>query len=181
MPTQLDAAINFEDLRKLAKRRLPRIAYDFIDGGVEDEHGLARNEEAFRRYQLVPRYGIDVRTIDQSTTLFGRTFSGPIGIAPTGLAGLFRRGGDLMLAQAAKFANVPFIMSGSTATRRSRNWASSRPSTAGTNSIWPGTGRFLKTWCVVREMPAFPPSSSLSTCRRIRSVSETCATVSAAP
>ena len=112
MPTRLDAAINFEDLRKLAKRRLPRIAYDFIDGGVEDEHGLARNEEAFRRYQLVPRYGIDVRTIDQSTPLFGRTFSGPIGIAPTGLAGLFRRGGDLMLAEAAKFANVPFIMSG---------------------------------------------------------------------
>ena len=112
MPTQLDAAINFEDLRKLAKRRLPRIAYDFIEGGLEDEHGLARNEEAFRRHHLVPRYGIDVRTIDQSTTLFGRTYSGPIGIAPTGLAALFRRGGDLMLAEAAKLANVPFIMSG---------------------------------------------------------------------
>jgi L-lactate dehydrogenase (cytochrome)/(S)-mandelate dehydrogenase len=112
VPTQLDAAINFEDLRKLAKRRLPRIAYDFIEGGLEDEHGLARNEEAFRRCQLVPRYGIDVRTIDQNTTLFGRTYSGPIGIAPTGLAGLFRRGGDLMLAEAAKLANVPFIMSG---------------------------------------------------------------------
>jgi (S)-mandelate dehydrogenase len=110
--TQLDAAINFEDLRKLAKRRLPRIAYDFIEGGLEDEHGLARNEAAFRRYQLVPRYGVDVRTIDQTTTLFGRTYSIPIGIAPTGLAGLFRRGGDLMLAEAAKFANVPFIMSG---------------------------------------------------------------------
>ena len=112
MPTQLDAAINFEDLRKLAKRRLPRIAYDFIEGGLEDEHGLARNEEAFRLHQLVPRYGIDVRTVDQSTTLFGRTYSGPIGIAPTGLAALFRRGGDLMLAEAAKLANVPFIMSG---------------------------------------------------------------------
>jgi len=110
--TQLDAAINFEDLRRLAKRRLPRIAYDFIEGGLEDEHGLARNEEAFRRCLLVPRYGIDVRTIDQSTTLFGRTYSGPIGIAPTGLAALFRRGGDLMLAEAAKSANVPFIMSG---------------------------------------------------------------------
>lgn len=112
MPTQLDAAINFDDLRKLAKRRLPRIAYDFIEGGLEDEHGLARNEDAFRRRQLVPRYGIDVATIDQSTALFGRTYSGPIGIAPTGLAGLFRRGGDLMLAEAAKSANVPFIMSG---------------------------------------------------------------------
>jgi L-lactate dehydrogenase (cytochrome)/(S)-mandelate dehydrogenase len=112
VPTRLDAAINFEDLRKLAKRRLPRIAYDFIEGGLEDEHGLARNEEAFHRLQLVPRYGIDVRTIDQSTTLFGRTYSGPIGIAPTGLAALFRHGGDLMLAEAAKSANVPFIMSG---------------------------------------------------------------------
>jgi L-lactate dehydrogenase (cytochrome)/(S)-mandelate dehydrogenase len=112
VPTLLDAAINFDDLRKLAKRRLPRIAYDFIEGGLEDEHGLARNEEAFRRCQLVPRYGIDVQTIDQSTTVFGRTYSGPIGIAPTGLASLFRRGGDLMLAEAAKSANVPFIMSG---------------------------------------------------------------------
>ena len=50
---------------------------------------------------------------DQSTTLFGRTYSSPIGIAPTGLAGLFRRGADLMLAEAARDANVPFIMSGS--------------------------------------------------------------------
>jgi (S)-mandelate dehydrogenase len=112
VPTQLDAAINFEDLRKLAKRRLPRIAYDFIEGGLEDEQGLARNEEAFRRCQLVPRYGIDVATVDQATTLFGRTYAGPLGIAPTGLAALFRHGGDLMLAEAAKAANVPFIMSG---------------------------------------------------------------------
>jgi L-lactate dehydrogenase (cytochrome)/(S)-mandelate dehydrogenase len=112
VPTQLDAAINFDDLRKLAKRRLPRIAYDFIEGGLEDEHGLARNEQAFQRLQLVPRYGIDVATIDQTTTLFGRAYSGPIGIAPTGLAALFRRGGDLMLAEAAKSANVPVIMSG---------------------------------------------------------------------
>jgi (S)-mandelate dehydrogenase len=116
VPTQLDAAINFDDLRKLAKRRLPRIAYDFIEGGLEDEQGLARNEEAFHRCLLVPRYGIDVSNVDQSTTLFGRTYSGPIGIAPTGLAGLFRRGGDLMLAEAAKAANVPFIMSGASTT-----------------------------------------------------------------
>ena len=58
MSTRLDSAINFDDLRKLAKRRLPKIAYDFIEGGLEDEHGLARNEEAFHRLQLVPRYGI---------------------------------------------------------------------------------------------------------------------------
>ena len=113
MSARIDAAINVDDLRKLAKRRLPKIAYDFIEGGLEDEEGLITTEQAFRKYQLVPRYGIDVTRRDQSTGIFGRTFSGPVGIAPTGLAGLFRRGGDLMLAEAAKAANVPFIMSGS--------------------------------------------------------------------
>jgi L-lactate dehydrogenase (cytochrome)/(S)-mandelate dehydrogenase len=109
---RVDRAINVEDLRRLAKRRLPRIAYDFIEGGLEDERGIARNEEAFREIRVVPRYGVDVAKINQSTTLFGRTFASPIGIAPTGLAGLFRRGADLMLAEAARNANVPFIMSG---------------------------------------------------------------------
>jgi L-lactate dehydrogenase (cytochrome)/(S)-mandelate dehydrogenase len=108
----LEHAINIDDLRKLAKRRLPKIAYDFIEGGLEDERGIARNEDAFSGFDLVPRYGIDVSACDQSTVLFGRTYSGPLGIAPTGIAGLFRPGADLMLAKAAKAANVPFIMSG---------------------------------------------------------------------
>ena len=112
MPARIDAAINLDDLRKLAKRRLPKIAYDFIEGGLDDEDGLARSEDAFKQYPLVPRYGVDVTTRDQTTTLFGRTYSGPVGIAPTGGAGLFRRGGDMMLAEAARDANVPFIMSG---------------------------------------------------------------------
>jgi L-lactate dehydrogenase (cytochrome)/(S)-mandelate dehydrogenase len=112
LPARIDAAINLDDLRKLAKRRLPKIAYDFIEGGLDDEDGLARNEDAFKQYPLVPRYGIDVTVRDQSTSLFGRTYSGPVGIAPTGGAALFRRGGDMMLAEAAREANVPFIMSG---------------------------------------------------------------------
>jgi L-lactate dehydrogenase (cytochrome)/(S)-mandelate dehydrogenase len=108
----LNGAINFDDLRKLAKRRLPKIAFDFIEGGLEDEEGLTRTVDAFRQLRLVPRYGVDVTTRDLSAELFGRTYAMPLGIAPTGLAGLFRRGGDLMLAEAAKAANVPFIMSG---------------------------------------------------------------------
>jgi (S)-mandelate dehydrogenase len=109
----MDGVVNIDDLRKLAKKRLPKIAYDFIEGGTDDEVGLVTNEQAFRKARLVPRYLVDVTTRDQSTTLFGRTYSSPIGIAPTGLAGLFRRGADLMLAEAARDANVPFIMSGS--------------------------------------------------------------------
>ncbi len=112
MPARIDAAINLEDLRKLAKRRLPKIAYDFIEGGLDDEDGLAHNENAFKRVHLVPRYGVDVTVRDQTTSLFGRTYSSPVGIAPTGGAALFRRGGDMMLAEAARAANVPFIMSG---------------------------------------------------------------------
>jgi (S)-mandelate dehydrogenase len=109
----MNGVVNIDDLRKLAKKRLPKIAYDFIEGGTDDEVGLVTNEQAFRKARLEPRYLVDVTTRDQSTTLFGRTYSSPIGIAPTGLAGLFRRGADLMLAEAARDANVPFIMSGS--------------------------------------------------------------------
>src|SRR5882672_8072039 len=109
----MNRVVNINDLRKLAKRRLPKIAYDFIEGGTDDEVGLVTNEQAFRKARIVPRYLVDVSTRDQSTTLFGRTYSSVIGIAPTGLAGLFRRGADLMLAEAARDANVPFIMSGS--------------------------------------------------------------------
>ena len=109
----MNGVVNIEDLRKLAKKRLPKIAYDFIEGGTDDEVGLVTNEQAFRKARIVPRYLVDVTSRDQSTTLFGRTYSSPIGIAPTGLAGLFRRGADLMLAEAARDANVPFIMSGS--------------------------------------------------------------------
>lgn len=108
----LDQAINIEDLRRLAKRRLPRIAFDFIEGGLEDEAGLARNESAFQRHRLVPRYLVDVSKRDQSTSLFGRPYASPFGIGPTGLAALFRPRGDLLLAEAAARANIPFIMSG---------------------------------------------------------------------
>jgi L-lactate dehydrogenase (cytochrome)/(S)-mandelate dehydrogenase len=108
----MDGVVNIDDLRKLAKKRLPKIAYDFIEGGTDDEVALVTNEQAFRQARIVPRYLVDVSVRDQSTTLFGRTYSSVIGIAPTGLAGLFRRGADLMLAEAAREANVPFIMSG---------------------------------------------------------------------
>lgn len=108
----MNGVVNIDDLRRLAKKRLPKMVYDFIEGGTDDEVGLVTNEKAFRQARIVPRYLVDVSVRDQSTTLFGCTYSSPIGIAPTGLAGLFRSGADLMLAEAARDANVPFIMSG---------------------------------------------------------------------
>jgi L-lactate dehydrogenase (cytochrome)/(S)-mandelate dehydrogenase len=108
----LDRLLNYDDLRDAAKRRLPKIAFDFIEGGVDSEEGLDRNEQAFLERRLVPKYLVDVSKRDQTTELFGRRYSHPFGIAPTGIIGLFRPGGDLMLARAAKAFNVPFIMSG---------------------------------------------------------------------
>lgn len=109
---RLDQAINLDDLRKLAKRRLPKVAFDFIEGGCDDEEGVQRNEDAFKWHRLVPRYMIDVTARTQKATLFGRTYDSPFGIAPTGIAALFRPGADMMLAGAAKAANIPVIMSG---------------------------------------------------------------------
>src|SRR3546814_3212881 len=91
----LDRAVNVDDLRKLAKKRLPKIAFDFIEGGCDDEDGLTRNERSFRDRALVPRYMVDVSKRDHTTMLFGRTYANPFGISPTGLAALFRPGVDL--------------------------------------------------------------------------------------
>jgi len=109
---RIDQAVNIEDLHRMAKRRLPKIAFDFIEGGLEDERGLERNTSAFHKHQLLPRYLVDVSKRDQTATLFGHTYASPFGISPTGGAGLFRRGADLMLAEAAAKANIPHIMSG---------------------------------------------------------------------
>jgi (S)-mandelate dehydrogenase len=107
----IDAALSLDDIRVLARKRLPRIAYDFIEGGADDECCLQRNRAVFKRYQLVPRYLRDVSRRDQSVTLLGRRYGSAIGIAPTGLAGMFRRGADCMLAQAAKEHDIPFLLS----------------------------------------------------------------------
>ena len=106
-------AINIEDIRLLAKKKLPKVAFDFIDGGVDDEIGLRHNREAFKDYQLVPRYLRDVSQCKIAVDIFGQSFSMPIGISPMGLASLFKLGSDSMMAHAAKKFNVPYVMSGS--------------------------------------------------------------------
>jgi (S)-mandelate dehydrogenase len=107
----IQSAVNLDDLREMARRKLPRIAFDFIEGGADDEHCLQRNREAFQEYRLLPRYLVDVSKRDQSTLLLGQRYSSPFGISPTGLAGLFRPDADRMLARAARDANIPFLLS----------------------------------------------------------------------
>ena len=110
--SRIDSAINIDDLKRMAKRRLPKIMFDFIEGGAEDEVGLRTNANAFRDLRLVPRYYIDTARREQKATLFGRTYASPFGIAPTGMAGAFRKDAELYLAQTAQEADVPYLMSG---------------------------------------------------------------------
>jgi (S)-mandelate dehydrogenase len=108
----IDSAINIDDLKRIAKRRLPKIMFDFIEGGVEDEVGLRTNANAFRDLRLVPRYYVDTSKREQRAKMFGRTYASPFGIAPTGMAGAFRRDAELYLAQTANDADIPYLMSG---------------------------------------------------------------------
>jgi (S)-mandelate dehydrogenase len=109
---KLDQALNIADLRRLAGRRLPKVVFDYIEGGAEDEIGLDENRAAFTRRKLVPQFFTQCGAIDLKTSLFGKDYAAPFGIAPTGFAGLFRPRGDIMLAEAALAENIPYIMSG---------------------------------------------------------------------
>jgi len=106
---QLDA-YNIYDLRDLAKKRLPRLIFEFVDRGTEDEVALANNRAAFDRIKLKPRSLIDVSKRSQETTLFGKKQKMPIAIAPTGAAGLLWHEGELKLARAARDAGIPFTL-----------------------------------------------------------------------
>jgi len=103
-------AVNIEDLRVLAKRRLPRAIFDFFDGGAEDEVTLRENRAAFERVRLLPRVLVDVAVVDTRVNIFGKETNLPLAIAPTGGISAGRHGAELILARAAKDAGVPFTM-----------------------------------------------------------------------
>jgi (S)-mandelate dehydrogenase len=106
----LDRAVNIEDLRLLAKRRLPRAIFDFFDGGAEDEVTLRENRAAFERVRLLPKVLVNVAEVDTGTQIFGSASKLPLAIAPTGGISAGRAGAELILARAAKAYGVPFTL-----------------------------------------------------------------------
>lgn len=103
--------LNVNDWRAAARRTLPRFVYEYVDGAAEDERCLARNRSALDAVSLTPRILRDTRRIDPAVSLFDQTWAQPFAIAPTGLNGLIRPGGDLMGAAAAQTMGVPFVLS----------------------------------------------------------------------
>ena len=107
------AALNIDDLARLARRRLPRGLYDFIARGAENEVTLRENRDSLARVLLRQRVGIDVSTRDISTTVFGQKLAMPLAVSVTGLAGLIAHDGERKLARAAAAAGVPFTIGSS--------------------------------------------------------------------
>src|SRR5689334_6570897 len=106
----LSRLVSIEDLRHVARRRLPRAIFDFFDGGAEDEVTLRENRAAFERVRLLPRVLVNVSKVDMSADLLGARATLPLAIAPTGGISAGRAGAELALARAAKSYGVPFTL-----------------------------------------------------------------------
>lgn len=98
-------------LRKRAKQRIPGFAFDYLDGGCNSEVNLRRNTEEIREVQLKPYYLRGLENPSMKTTLFGKTYDAPFGIAPIGLQGLMWPRASEILAKAAFEANIPYVLS----------------------------------------------------------------------
>jgi L-lactate dehydrogenase (cytochrome) len=108
---RLARAAAVADLRTIARRRLPRGVFDYIDGGAEDERTLAANAAAYARVTFRPRVLRDVGTVDPSTTLLGRRLPLPLVLAPTGFTRIADPDGELAVARAAASAGLPYTLS----------------------------------------------------------------------
>ncbi len=102
---------NFEDFRKLAKKKLPSPIFHYIDGGADDEVTLKRNTEAFNNCDLIPNVLANVGTPDLSTTIFGKKINMPVFLSPTAMQRLYHHEGDKASARAAQKFGTFYSMS----------------------------------------------------------------------
>ncbi|QLL05181.1 alpha-hydroxy acid oxidase [Mycobacterium vicinigordonae] len=108
---RLDAALTIEDLRRIAKRRTPKAAFDYTDGAAEDELSIARARQAFRDIEFHPTILRDVSAVTAGWDVLGQPVVLPFGIAPTGFTRLMHTEGEIAGARAAAAAGIPFSMS----------------------------------------------------------------------
>ena len=99
------------DLRKRARAKIPKFAFEYLDGGCNEDVNLDKNRSDLRKIELMPHYLSKFDQVDMKTTLFGRTYDAPFGIAPIGLQGLIWPNSPEILAKAAAKHNIPFILS----------------------------------------------------------------------
>ncbi|MEP6885668.1 MAG: alpha-hydroxy acid oxidase, partial [Gammaproteobacteria bacterium] len=103
--------LSIDDLRKLARRRVPRALFDYAAGGSYEERTLLRNTADLDAMTFRQRVMVDVSNISLGTTLLGQPVSMPLAIGPTGIAGLFHADGEILAARAAARCGIPYCMS----------------------------------------------------------------------
>jgi isopentenyl diphosphate isomerase/L-lactate dehydrogenase-like FMN-dependent dehydrogenase len=108
---QAPRVINIEDLRQVAKRRLPRVVFDYIDGGAEAEQTLRANSHAFEMVTLRPRCAVATPVCDLRTTVIGTSLSMPLILAPVGSSRLMYPRGEEVAARAAGQAGIVYVLS----------------------------------------------------------------------
>jgi L-lactate dehydrogenase (cytochrome) len=108
---RLARAVNVDDLRRMARRRVPRGVFDYIDGAAEDERTMAANAAAFANRGFAPRVLRNVGTVDPTTTLLGQPLAFPLVLAPTGFTRIADPQGELAVARAATRAGIPYALS----------------------------------------------------------------------
>ena len=104
-------AFSIEELRQIARKRVPNFALEYVEGGAEDEITLRRNREALESIRFIPNTLIDTSARHQRINLFDREASSPLIIAPTGLNGMLHSHADVALARAAAKSGIPFTLS----------------------------------------------------------------------
>jgi len=100
-----------EDLRRLARKRVPRMFYDYVDGGSWTEYTYRANEEDFGKIEFRQRVAVDIAERSTASTMVGQAVSMPVAIAPTGLAGMQHADGEILAARAAQKFGIPFTLS----------------------------------------------------------------------
>ncbi|MEI9906495.1 MAG: alpha-hydroxy-acid oxidizing protein [Actinomycetota bacterium] len=105
----LAAASSISDLAKIAKKKVPRSVYDYVEGSALDEIGIARSHEAFTRIEYNPRVLTDVSSIDTSTKIHGKSVSLPIIFAPTGYTRMMHYSGESAVARVAAANNLIYF------------------------------------------------------------------------
>src|SRR3954447_22075414 len=108
---RLRRCVNVDDLRRLARRRLPKVVFDFVDGAADDEVALRRNRDDFDRLVLRPASMAETPAVDLSTTVLGQPVAIPILGAPTGLTGLVHHDGEPAIARAVHTHGGIYILS----------------------------------------------------------------------
>ena len=102
---------SIEDLRAKAKRKIPKFAFEYLDGGCNEDISLQKNTDELRKVEMKPRYLVPFSGANLKTKLFGHEYDAPFGIAPVGLQGLMWPKSPEILAKAAYEHNIPFVLS----------------------------------------------------------------------